>query len=454
MENNVQQNVKDLDALEDTLCGGNKDFILWSDPQTGLLLARTSDPFDGTKTEDTDRLAKAFRELREFDFVTAKWTDRQKLTAYLTSNLQTFDLFAGATIQDHTYNLGYGAVDCDSAELDVFPQPGFPKYLLDSLSAVVGGGKEITGCAQPEMLDMCDKKEGGWVRVICPTQCGCNKPLSGLLYGGAQMGCPRDKCLQSLEWTGSIADRPCFDSPLEELSDPNSPYGAAWKRYWNAFAFAESKENGGQFAYTSPWTGEEYDAKSFAAKVLEKGCTAIVESPKLIYSFCMMTPSTNSITTFCPQTCGCMEDDSNPGCPSSCASHIRDYKLALDNLPCKDVEPGFFDGDLTAELKEYHLQWHFRFGSNWKNFLRTYPYGFLDDMDSWFRKISADGCHDWVVEDKLLGQTDLTLTILCHSWFMMMDVSAICPELCNCQLTGKPECPTSCGTGIKLSDYT
>jgi len=333
----------------------------------------------------------------------------------------------------HSYDIGYGVPTCDSDYNAIFDHHVFPTYVIDAIRFLYGD-QSIIGCAN--VTGRCWGKKYAFVRVFCPSQCGCDSPISGLYLGGAESGCPREKCVLSKTWRDVMEDTPCQDPSPAALRNHSG-----WNRYWDEFARLEDRENGGYF-----WHGE-YGANSTRMAVLAKqyGCEIIRSSEQMVYSFCFVTPLINSVTTFCPESCGCRLDPYLPGCPDACANFPTQYALAVEDLPCEDVTRGFLVNPwLASTYSSWQIQSQLRFEKYFES------YSIEQHVNKSFfalvERVNQTGCYPHA------SFGTLSLHQLCSYRWISLDVAALCPEMCGCSAVFRYGCPVACQRPYKLEE--
>jgi hypothetical protein len=178
--NFIDANTAAMVKLNTTLCGGDTDFAYKSREDLGILLARTTSPFAlNFSLPAQKRMMLAASQIWE-----NTTTDR---LAWMTPNQAVFETYAEMGVYSMTYNQGTGQATCDSLYLDKFdtnPAFAFAHKALMYHSGIL----TAEGCA--DLVPACMYRNQGFLRLTCPSQCGCADPLSGLYFQGPDMGCP------------------------------------------------------------------------------------------------------------------------------------------------------------------------------------------------------------------------------------------------------------------------
>ncbi len=170
-------------------------------------------------------------------------------------------------------------------------------------------------CADVKPLCNNDTDAGALARYLCGVTCGCDDLTSDLLWIGPNSGCLR-KCQEKA--AKASAEETCSDAP------------------------AGSAEHGALVEYSRAFELRFTGVLTNATVRSELGCFALNfegDRPRLCdQEFWNTTYGAKSLVPFCPVSCGCIDDPSMPGCPSSCRApepprlrDLSDAQLAVSN---------------------------------------------------------------------------------------------------------------------------
>ena len=148
----------------------------------------------------------------------------------------------------------------------------------------------IVDCVAVAKYCSWDSKQGVRARQMCPQQCGCDDPNSGLALTGTN-GCP-PSCTKTDKHRASISSRSCEDYNV------SSDY---WARFGGGLA-------GLKASYPKAWKG---DFNKTIALLKGEGCGVISKNMSLTLAFFGWDPCQKSIlfvqslTYACPSACQC-----------------------------------------------------------------------------------------------------------------------------------------------------
>jgi hypothetical protein len=411
----IKENTIQMDELNATVCGGNVDFAYTSRADAGLLLAMPTKSFALNLTEPAQqRMMKSTAQLwnRKND------THQDYMLAWLAPNEAVFTEFSETTMYSLTYNQGVGMPTCESSINDVFGA-NMPAFVQQALIFHTGLSN-ATGCL--DMVSACSDRSQAMLRVFCPTQCGCDMPLSGLFYKGPVLGCPRVKCVARLAYQAAFSQIKCEDPTVADLSL------TGWARFWDEFGVQKSLVKGGFFNMNG------MNSTVFAEYAKFAGCE-ILNSEYMAFTFCFESEEVSGLAPFCPQACGCRSNPDLAGCPPSCAAYDMRFRSSIEDLACEDLEEGGLHS--TSVYAEFLTQMDIRFVNSWKSTQRFVP-GLPDTLYEWWMYWNVTGCPGRGTDEAA------HIYSFCSDLAAGYDLNGICPLACWCDFTGSSTCPPSC----------
>lgn len=258
-----------MDTMEDVrnqLCGGERNFVFGTHPDTGVVLYAPSPP-SATGLETHARQAvsdlawKPTGQTRAQE-VADVWTLRQKLS-------QPIDGLAAE-------------YPCTDRALSV----------NDPLTMALRAATGTTSGACAHLSAFCAEASQPLMRLLCPVTCGCDDPLTPRLHAS---GCPVAACRVSTAWSAftSSVSTVCSDQTAAALNST-----AAWVSYWTALQAANLATD------------------TQVQKAMQEGCSGLSGG---LRRYCGDSPPYGSLSAFCPVTCQCAVER-HQACPHTCAS--------------------------------------------------------------------------------------------------------------------------------------
>ena len=310
----VFNNAEAAQKVQETMCGGNVDFLIESHPHFGPILVRDTFPYndDGSALQNKllegilpllRAVAEQYKGEDEEDFwrsvlegdgvgvqgeVAVKHVSKEEEEFSFMDGgmgwleMDHFDIAQESTIQYWFTgtNTGVGCHDI------IATKASFETWLWSTVEALTGA----TTCSEARFH--CNDKDIVLVRLLCPETCGCTRADSGQYNS---VGCLH-LCKEEPSFKN---DSLCHDFREDELDRK-----ARWVSYWQ----------------NSEYAGQPY-----------RNCSLLEEDPWFRETFCFNLHTSGdqhrAITAFCPELCGCFEDpqptDDGEGmygmwCPEAC----------------------------------------------------------------------------------------------------------------------------------------
>jgi len=271
--------------IADAMCGGAQDFVV-GPSAFDLLFSIKTVPFSGGQA--------SFGMEAVNDWVEHGSTEK-------ASTMPTFNGFlkgVGFKGDPDDFVNFYGNVferTCsDWTDTSIFQRNPFLRTALEYQT----GEAHITNCS--DLASKCDDATAHLLRLLCPSTCGCDHPLSGLYRDGISSGCSIGKCRTKQSYKAAL-NISCADMNKATL-DANP----AWQRFWTGFVVFR----------VNSWPV----AQSIADDFRSIGCNAFQTLDAAAQGrVCIKTSGASAMTTFCPVSCGCLTEHQE-GCPSTCPS--------------------------------------------------------------------------------------------------------------------------------------
>eukprot|EP00439_Symbiodinium_sp_Y106_P053565 s588_g7.t1 len=303
IQKTVCRNATQAQVARDILCGGNRDFVYYSNPQLGPIMVMDTTPFDvqgglwepGIRSmlevvvSNYDRKDVDFSDWR-FNLGDLKVVAQVAPTG-LTQIFTAYTQLTTVTAADNPVIFGNSCEDQTPSELE---------WEWSALTAMTGA----RNCS--EVRHLCDNRQFPLVRMICPETCGCNVLDSGMFM---DTGC-RHQCQAGPAFIASQHNTSCQDYSVSNLNDTRS---GAWARYFHDW---------GRFLWSmSPNRTAMKDLSEMLMVLTSADCSLVQELDMMDFLLCKPDPvamfggdgfpmSLRTGAWLCPESCGCSQKDS------------------------------------------------------------------------------------------------------------------------------------------------
>jgi len=277
-----------LSDITHELCHGNKDFVVGIHKSTGWPVSASTPEL----RNPVDLYASAVREGVDFSLAQSTFGD-------YSSRMFDAETWLGASIAESLrfHFLHTGCVDDEGVAEDKISTQW---HTLRHVSKI-GNARACI-----DLRTACDSKDVPLVRLTCPVTCGCRHPLSGLVWGAREHGCPREECIESSQYQTALGNMTCKDASLESLR--SGRFAEAWAKYWsNMFRSLEVWQSYKKFD----------DLEALKEEATNTGCAFLAKQS--FRQLCSDRSGYASLAAFCPETCRCGQiGHYSRYCPTSC----------------------------------------------------------------------------------------------------------------------------------------
>jgi len=312
----IAPNVADMLQLKKEMCDGHVNFVVHHNTKLNLVASKMTAKFN-PEFNESSYLATAVSELINFNgdmsLHALQFGESGGVTPQNslhcgsdTEKYMNFELIAHVDAAELA-SKNYACADWD---WNIYVAAFFTSVRQTSQKDV--GTTKKFRCG--DFKEFCGRQESIVLRTLCPTTCGCNDALSGLLLFGAAAGCP--ELCKSPPWVSKREAR-CVDHDLSS----DGPL-ANWTRYWEDLSMAQ-------------WMRDPR-SQQFINHFKAKGCVEVVTNMEISqeltmgslqdFAPCFETPTMTfrgdvSPFALCIKTCCTSEYRSQLGdgsCPEGC----------------------------------------------------------------------------------------------------------------------------------------